>query len=156
MLVGGLGYSLSVAFFIPGLLSRSLALAIGLFFLAAATLAAPNAALDAARLDVVPSRLRGRAESVRTVLRTLCIAIAPLVFGFLSDELAQGPRTATKGIAYTVSAPGLKYTFLLMLVPLAAAGVILLRGRGDYARDVATAAVSEQRISRRREELQPH
>jgi len=43
------------------------------------------------------------------------------------------------------TARGLEVSFLLMLIPLAAAGVILLRGRHAYPRDVATAAASEAR-----------
>jgi hypothetical protein len=44
------------------------------------------------------------------------------------------------------TATGLQVAFLLMLIPVAAAGVVLHRGRATYGRDVATAAVSEARI----------
>jgi MFS family permease len=147
LVVGGAAFLFSSLFFAPGLLSGSLWVAMPLYILAAAALGAPNAPLDAARLDIVPGRLWGRAESVRTVLRTLAVAAAPLLFGFVSDELSSGQRTATKGIAYHASGPGLKYTFLLMLLPMAAGGVLLLRGRRSYPRDVATALVSDERIA---------
>jgi MFS family permease len=147
MVVGGSSFILSTLIFVPGLLGHSLAFSLALYFLAAVALAAPNGALDAARLDVMPARLRGRAEAVRTTLRTLAVAIAPLAFGFVSDQLASGPRTSTKGIAYSVSATGLKYTFLLMLLPMGIGGVILLRGHRGYGRDVATALASEAELS---------
>jgi MFS family permease len=147
LVIGGSAFVLSSLLFAPGLVSGSLWVAMPLYILAAAALGAPNAPLDAARLDVVPGRLWGRAESVRTVLRTLAVAAAPLLFGFVSDELSSGQRTATKGIAYHASGPGLKYTFLLMLLPMAAGGLLLLRGSRAYARDVATALLSDERIA---------
>jgi MFS family permease len=146
MVVGGSSFLIACAIFVPGLLSKALALSMVLYFLAAAALSAPGPALDAARLDIVPGGLWGRAEAIRTVLRTLAIAAAPLVFGFVSDELSSGPRTTTKGLGYHASGPGLKYTFLLMLIPMAAGGLVLLRGARSYPRDVATALASEQSI----------
>lgn len=153
LVVAGTAFILSSLLFAPGLLSGSLWVAMPLYILAAAALGAPNAPLDAARLDIVPGRLWGRAESVRTVLRTLAVAAAPLLFGFVSDELSSGQRTATKGIAYHASGPGLKYTFLLMLLPMAAGGVLLLRGRRSYPRDVATALVSDEKIASGQERM---
>lgn len=156
MVVGGLAFLLSSAVFLPGLLTDSLALALPLYIVAAAALGAPNAPLDAARLDIVPSGLWGRAEAIRTVLRTLAVAAAPLLFGVVSDALSSGPRSATKGIAYHASGPGLKYAFALMLLPMAAGGLLLLRGSRSYVRDVATALASEecQRADRRPEARQ--
>jgi MFS family permease len=149
MLVGGVSFVVSTVIFVPGLLGSSLALSIPLYFLAAAALAAPNGALDAARLDIVPARLRGRAEAVRTTLRTVAVAISPLVFGYVSDRLASGPRSYTKGIVYSVSASGLKYTFLLMLIPMMSlGGALLIWGRRGYRRDVATALASQASIAR--------
>lgn len=147
MVVGGGAFVLSSLLFAPALLSANLWVALPLYVLAAAALGAPNAPLDAARLDIVPGRLWGRAESVRTVLRTLAVAAAPLLFGFVSDQLSSGQRTATKGIAYHASGPGLKYTFLLMLAPMAAGGALLLASRRSYPRDVATALMSDERIA---------
>lgn len=149
MVVGGGSFVFSALLFAPALLSDNLWVAMPLYMLAAAALGAPNAPLDAARLDIVPGRLWGRAESVRTVLRTLAVAAAPLLFGFVSDELSSGQRTATKGIAYHASGPGLKYAFLLMLLPMAAGGALLLATRRAYPRDVATALVSDERIATR-------
>ena len=70
----------------------------------------------------MPPLLWGRAEGVRTFLRTAAQALAPLIFGGVSDLLGGG-RT------------GLQYTFILMLLPLSASGIVLLRGLRTYPRD---------------------
>jgi predicted MFS family arabinose efflux permease len=115
----------------PGIATTSLALAGGLFVVGGAGLSAANPPLDAARLDIVPSRLWGRAESVRTVLRQVAQAGAPLLFGVTADALG-----------------GLDHAFLIMLVPLGASGLVVWLARGTYARDVATAAASEETAGR--------
>jgi hypothetical protein len=115
-------------------------------------LAAPNPPIDAARLDVVPSRMWGRAESIRTTIRTVLEAIAPLTFGLVAAALggpmsggfSSGLNRADSSVAQA-SARGLEYTFLIMLVMLAASGVVLLRARRTYPTDVASAAASETR-----------
>jgi MFS family permease len=92
--------------------------------LAGFAVTAQNPAIDAARLDIMPPLLWGRAEGVRTFLRAGAQALAPLAFGALSDVV------------------GLRTTFLIMLAPFLASGVILLRALTTYPRDVATAAAS--------------
>ena len=151
MLVAGLAFIVCSLLFALGLLTRDLAIALPIYIAAAALLGAPNAPVDAARLDIIPSRLWGRAEAVRTVLRSLAVATAPLMFGVLSDALASGARSTTKGFGYHASGPGLRYSFLLMLAPMAAGGAILLRSAGAYTRDVATAIASDEAIERDRE-----
>jgi MFS family permease len=152
MVVGGVAFVVSAAIFAPGLVIRALVPAMCLYLLAAAALAAPGPALDAARLDIIPAHLWGRAESIRTVLRTLAVALAPLAFGFVSDALSGGHRTTTRGIGYHASGPGLKYAFLLMLIPMTVGGLLVLAGARSYPRDVATAMASEAEVppSRRR------
>jgi sugar phosphate permease len=81
--------------------------------------------LEAARLDIVPAGLWGRAEGVRTVLRLVGEAAAPLLFGIVADDF--GGRAGT-GI-------GLRNAFLIMLIPLALNGLILLTGRRRYLAD---------------------
>jgi MFS family permease len=108
-----------------------LAMAMPLFVLATAVLTAGNPPLDAARLDVMPPELWGRAEAVRTVLRSLAVTAAPLLFGFLATAIGEG------------SGEALRLTFLIMLAPLAAAGAILLYARRTYPEDAA--AAGEQR-----------
>jgi MFS family permease len=115
----------------PGpLLTHSLALGLGLGVIAAASMSVPNAPIDAARLDVIPARLRGRAESVRSMLRAFSISFAPLVFGWLADHLNGGGA-------------GVRNAFLVMLVPLALNGVVLLAARGRYQRDMAAAQAAD-------------
>ncbi|GAA3953861.1 hypothetical protein GCM10023085_40500 [Actinomadura viridis] len=140
IVVPGIGYAVSALLFVPGLLTREPAVALPLFTLAAAALAAANPPLDAVRLDVVHSRLRGRAEGVRTILRMTGEATAPVLFGWLSVLLASGtaPDTAT----------GLDRVFLLGLLPLLVNGLLLMRARRSYPRDVASAVESERRTAR--------
>ncbi|MEU0478198.1 MFS transporter [Streptosporangium sp. NPDC006013] len=135
MVVPAVAYLTGAAFCFPGLLTTSVAIALPFLFVSAGSLSAANPPLDAARLDVVHFRLWGRAESIRTFLRTGAETAAPVTFGFLADVLDQGG---------TKSAQGLQYTFLIMLVPLIANAIILLYGRRAYPRDVATATASER------------
>jgi hypothetical protein len=96
--------------------------------LAAFGLSAQNPPLNAARLDIMPAPLWGRAEGIRTFLRTAAQALAPMLFGFTSDYVFGGGQHA------------LKWTFLVMLAPLAVAALYLFRALRTYPTDVATAA----------------
>lgn len=135
MVVPAIAYAAAAVFFVPGLLTTSPTLALPFLFVAAAASAAANPPLDAARLDVVHYRLWGRAESIRTFLRVGGEAVAPVLFGVLADVLSPGA---------TPSAQGLRYAFLIMLVPLVANAVVLLRARHAYPHDVSAAAASER------------
>ena len=154
LVVGAAGYLAAAVILIPPLLSHDLALALPLVMLGAAALSAPNAPGDAARLDVVPSRMWGRTEAVRTFLRTLLEAFAPLLFGLVS-QLFGSPSGGGFGAGVNnkaahvsaASAHGLSYAFLVMLIPLGAGGYFLLRARRTYPGDVASAAESEQRTT---------
>ena len=125
--------SATTLLFIPALLTRSLVTAVPYLVFAAFTLSAQNPPIDAARLDIVPGMLWGRAEAVRTALRTVAQSLAPLLFGVISDDVFGGGRS------------GLQWTFVVMLAPLAANAVYLWRAMGTYPRDVATAAAAEAR-----------
>lgn len=134
---------------IPGLAASHLTPAVWFDVAGAALLSAANPPLDAARLDIMPAGLWGRAESTRTVVRSLAQAIAPLVFGGLSQLIAgivpeQAPVGTHAGVISPGAARGLEISFLLLLGTLVAAGVFLLRARHTYPRDVATAAASHQ------------
>ncbi len=129
MLVAGVAALATVGFFIPALTTSSPVTALPYVTAAAFCLTAQNPPLDAARLDIMPPLLWGRAEGIRTFLRAAAQAIAPITFGGLSDLLSGTHH-------------GLQITFLIMLLPLAASGIILLRGMRYYPRDVATAAAS--------------
>jgi MFS family permease len=147
--VPALCYLGAAALLIPGILGSHLTPAIWFDIAGASLLSAANPPLDAARLDIMPAGLWGRAESTRTVLRSLAQALAPLVFGGLADVIAgiapeQAPIGTHPGVISPGAARGLEISFLLMVGTLAAAGVVLLRARSTYPRDVATAAASHQ------------
>jgi MFS family permease len=89
-----------------------------------------NPPLDAARLDIMPPLLWGRAEAVRTALRSLAMALAPLLFGAVSDHVFGGGRS------------GLQWTFVVMILPLGASSWLLFKGLRTYPADVANAAAS--------------
>ncbi len=116
--------------FIPALTTRSAVTALPYLTLAGLMLSAQNPPIDAARLDIVPALLWGRAEAIRTLLRSLAQSLAPVLFGVVSDHVFGGGRS------------GLQWTFGVMLVSMGASGVILLRATRTYPRDVATAAAS--------------
>ena len=78
----------------------------------------------------MPPLLWGRAEAVRTLLRSLAMALAPLLFGAVSDYVFGGGRS------------GLKWTFVVMLLPLGASAWLLFKAPRPIRRDVATAAAS--------------
>jgi MFS family permease len=119
--------------FIPALATHKVLHAIPFLMLAALGLSGQNPPLDAARLDIMPAGLWGRAEGVRTLLRTLAQSVAPPLFGFTADVIFGGGKGA------------LRWTFLVMLIPLAINAVWLFRATRTYPRDVATAAATQQR-----------
>jgi MFS family permease len=147
--VPALCYIGAAVLLIPGVLGSHLTPAIWFDVAGASLLSAANPPLDAARLDIMPAGLWGRAESTRTVVRSLAQALAPLVFGGLADLIAgiapkQAPIGTHPGVISPGAARGLEISFLLLVGTLAAAGVFLLRARKTYPRDVATAAASNQ------------
>lgn len=129
MLVAGVAATATAVLFIPALLTHGPMTAVPYIAAAAFCLTAQNPTLDAARLDIMPPLLWGRAEGIRTLLRAGAQSIAPITFGGLSD-LLRGTHQ------------GLRYTFMIMLLPLLASGLILLRGLRYYPTDVASAAAS--------------
>jgi MFS family permease len=140
--VAGVAYLAGAAAVLPGMLSDSLFVALPLFMVAAFALAAPNPPLDAARLQVVPPSMWGRAEGVRTLLRSVMEASAPLLFGIISAHFA-GTRVSSTAGSNTVltagQAHGLRMAFVVMLAPLAASGAILLWARRFYPADAERA-----------------
>jgi predicted MFS family arabinose efflux permease len=159
LLVGGLGFLAAAVVFVPALLTSSLLLALPLLLVASFALSTPNPPTDAARLDVVPSRMWGRAESIRTSVRTVLEATAPLLFGLMSVALGGGGSSGfgsgvnqSHSPVSASSTRGLQLTFLIMVSTLAASGFLLLRGRRTYLTDVATAAASDQSVPVERDE----
>jgi MFS family permease len=152
--VPALCYLAATVLLIPGVLGTRLTPALWFDVAGATLLSAANPPLDAARLDIMPAGLWGRAESTRTFLRSLAQALAPLVFGGLADLIAgiapvQAPIGTHTGGVSPSTARGLEISFLILLATLAAAGVFLVRARYTYAEDVATAAASNQGTSPR-------
>jgi MFS family permease len=130
LLVAGVSAALAAGCFIPALLTHHPMRALPYLVVASFGLSAQNPPLNAARLDIVVPQLWGRAEGLRTFLRTAAQALAPVLFGAMSD------------IVFSNSHGSLHWTFLVMLLPLAFAAVYIFRAMASYPRDVATAAAS--------------
>lgn len=154
IVVGAIAYLATVVLFAPAMLIGVAAVSLPLLVLGAAALGAVNPPVDAARLDVMPSGIWGRAESVRTALRTLLEAFSPLTFGAVSGAFGAssvagfgaGVRSSSSGISPSVG-HSLGYTFLLLSTPLIFASVVLWRNRKRYGRDIMAAARSEKVIA---------
>jgi MFS family permease len=122
--------TIATVMFIPALVTHSALAALPYVMLAAAGLTAQNPPIDAARLDIMPPWLWGRAEGVRTLLRTGAQALAPVLFGAVSDHIFGGGTV------------GLRWTFVVMLLPLAAGAVFLYGAQRLYPTDIATASAA--------------
>ncbi len=139
----------------PAFATTTALLALPLLIIGAFLLGAPQPPLDAARLDIMPAQMWGRAEGVRTALRTLAEAAAPTLFGYMSQYVFGGPassgsRPSGAGSSRTLSPTGataLADTFLVFLVLLVIAGMLALFALRTYPRDLATAAASAQAIA---------
>lgn len=118
---------IAAALIVPGILVTSALIAVPVLFLAMIFLGGVNPPLDAARLDIMPARLWGRAEAVRSVLRNLGDAGAPLLFGVFAGHVFHG------GTA-------LELTLLVTLGTVFVAAVLMFRGRHSYPEDVRAAA----------------
>jgi MFS family permease len=146
----GACYTGAALLFLVGLIGSKLTPALWFDVAGAGLISAANPPIQAARLDVVPSGLWGRASSALTVVRSLAQALAPLIFGGISQLIAgilpqQAPIGTHPHAPSSSIATGLQVSFLVMLVTLVAAGVLLFRARTTFASDVATAAASEPR-----------
>lgn len=117
----------STGCFLAALLVGPIWLAILCLACSAFSLGAVNPPLDSARLDIMHPRLWGRAESVRTILRDGCEAVAPVTFGWLVADFGGGAAGLSKG-------------FLLMLIPLAIAAALGFIGFRTYPPDAAAAS----------------
>jgi MFS family permease len=130
ILVSAVAATAAVVLFAPAIFTRSAASALPYITFAALALSAQNPPLDAARLDIMVPLLWGRAEGVRTFLRTTAQGVAPVVFGGVSDYVFGGGRS------------GLQWTFAVMLLPLGLSAYLLYKALATYPRDVATAAAN--------------
>lgn len=144
----GVCYIAAAVLLLQGLIGSSLTPALWFDAAGAALISAANPPIQAARLDIVPAGLWGRASSALTVVRSLAQALAPLVFGGISQLIAgivpqQSPIGTHPHAPSSSATTGLQVSFLIMLVALVGAGLLLLRARSTFASDVATAAASE-------------
>jgi MFS family permease len=146
VLVGAVSYLAASAFLAPALLLTTVVTVLPLLVVAAGALSAPNPPLDAARLDIVPSGLWGRAEGIRTMLRQTAQAAAPLLFGLVADALGGATATGSQQHIPAATTRALQETFLIMLAPLVLTGLMLLIARRRYPEDVATAIASERSL----------
>jgi MFS family permease len=136
VMVAAVSASATVVLLAPALATHSALGALPYIMLAAACLSAQNPPIDAARLDIVPSWLWGRAEGVRTFVRTGAQALAPLLFGAVSEYVFGGGNG------------GLYWTFVVMLAPLSASAAYLFFAAHRYPTDVATAVAAEAAAAR--------
>jgi MFS family permease len=148
IVIGASALVLAAVLFGPGLIAPSVATALPLFILAAVAMGARNPPLDAARLDIMPHDLWGRAEGVRTFLRQMVTATAPLLFGILADAFgAPGAGVAansSQGAGAAADAHGLQLTFLILLLTPALGGALTFLATRSYPRDAAAAQAAEQ------------
>lgn len=143
IVVGGAAFLAAAVFILPTLLADSLPLALVFAFFAGIALGGMNPPLNAARLDIVHSRLWGTAEAVRSTLVSVSTGLAPVMFGAVSTALGSGGATGP-GEGASSAASALGNTFLIMLGTLIiAAGLLLCLGRRTYPRDVALAMAAE-------------
>jgi hypothetical protein len=134
VVVPGVALLLAIVFIGPAIWISNAYVGTGLLTLGTAALSGANPPIDAARLDIVPSRLWGRGEAGRMALRGLLEGGAPLLFGAMSEWLGGGTN-------------GLEWTFLIMLIPVIVASSFAIPARRTYPRDVATADASMRRLS---------
>ena len=119
---------IATALFGAALLSASVYLAAVFMFVGSTVLGGAGPCLDAVRIDIVPSGMRGRAEAARGLLLLGSGALGPATFGLVAT--AFGGRSG--GLA-------LRDAFLVMLGPLAAGALILLAAVRPYQDDARAA-----------------
>lgn len=134
--VGGWLMAATAVVLLPALLASGLVFAVPFLFLGGFCQGGTNPPIDAARLDIVPPLMWGQAEGIRTVARAGAQAIAPLLFGFLAGHAFTGEHA-------------LRNTFAVMLLPLAASGLITVHyGKRWYPQDVATVRAAARAVAR--------
>lgn len=128
--VASVSQLLATALFACALLSGTIAVAGVFLALGAGVLGAAGPCLDAVRVDIVTPDVRGRAEAARGLLTLVSSTLGPITFGLVAT--AFGGKG--DGLA-------LRDAFLVMLIPLASAGLLLLAGVRPYAGDAAAAGM---------------
>jgi MFS family permease len=150
IMVGSVAYLATAVVFVPGALSHTLALSMPIFLLAAVGIGSANPPVDAARLDIVPSRLWGRAEAVRTALRQVLQGLAPLIFGLVSEAFGGGQAGLSTGVDTSgtavsqAAAHGIEMAFIVLSTPMLLGGALLWMCRCAYLREIVAARRSDQ------------
>ncbi len=129
-------YLAAAVWLIPAFATHRLWIAAPALVLAALCFGAANPPADAARLDIMHPYLWGRAESIRAVLWLLAEAVAPVVFGYMTQHVFGGGPTS------------LDRTFFVMLLPLLGSGGLGFIAFRTYLPDVATAEAYTRRTER--------
>jgi MFS family permease len=122
---------------VPAFASTSLLVTAPLFFLGGIFLTLPVAPSEALVSDVVVSELRGRAATIRSVVRALS-ALGPLLVGALSQRLGD-------------DADSLRRALVAITPVYAVGGLLMLRAARHYPSDLAY-VVAESRRARERDE----
>lgn len=110
------------------LLSDGVGTAAVFMFLGATVLGGAGPCLDAVRIDIIPSGMRGRAEAARGLLLLGSGALGPVTFGLVAT--AFGGRSG--GLA-------LRDAFLVMLGPLAVGSLVLYAAARPFTADARAA-----------------
>ena len=118
---------LASVFLLPAFLSTSLAVAAACLFFGSLFLTMPVAPAEALVTDVVPGELRGRAASVRSVVRALA-ALSPPIVGVLSEATDLSTALAIVSPLYAIG------------------GLLMLLAAKSYPADLAVVA-TEARAS---------
>jgi MFS family permease len=119
---------IATALFFPAFVSTTFAITLPLFLVGGLFLTLPLAPADAMLSDVVVAPLRGRAASMRSVVRSLS-GLAPLIIGWLSS--LTDLRTA-----------------LIIFTPLyAVGGFVMLAAARTYPADLAFVVAESRRIN---------
>ena len=132
---------IATGIFALSLLSPTIVIgALSLFF-GATVLGGAGPCLDAVRVDIVASGIRGRAEAARGLLTLLSAALGPVTFGLVATAFGRHTRTTT-GSSQLASGLALRDAFLIMLIPLAVGALTLLLAIPSYAADAAAAGTA--------------
>lgn len=119
----------ATAMFGIALLCDSVVQASVFLFIGSTVLGGAGPCLDAVRIDIIPSGMRGRAEATRGLLLLGSGALGPLTFGLVAT--AFGGHNG--GLA-------LRDAFLVMLGPLGAGSMILFAAARPYQADARAAS----------------
>ncbi|MBN2679392.1 MFS transporter [Acidithiobacillus montserratensis] len=138
--VTGIAFLLTIPFFLLALHTNRQVLEFIWLFMGSAALGATNPTLDAARLDIMHSRLWGRAEGIRISLRYILEAAAPFAFGWVSTHFSE----SYCHLQHCGDGYGLRISFEIFTVLLLVATLLMLTAIFTYPRDVATALFSQQ------------